>query len=104
MCTRNIQGEQTIIEHIRGTEVKHTFLVEENGQLNGLFVVDNATCELDIQCVGKNSKAKVTCLFMSKNGEQVKANIHGNLQADHAEAELYLLSFLGDKADIQVDG
>lgn len=66
MCTRNIENKQSIIEYIQGKEPAHTFLVEENAELRGLFIVENGACTLDIQCVGKNSKAIVTCLFLSK--------------------------------------
>lgn len=104
MCTRNITEKQVIIERISGKEFHHTFFVEENSELQALFIIDNATCGIDVQCVGANSKASVTCLFMSKNGDKTTAKVTGDLKADNSATEIYLLSFLGDKADVHVDG
>ena len=104
MCTRHIEGKQQIVERIQWKQLHHTFVVEENAELHALFVVDNSTCGIDIQCVWPHSKASVTCIFLSKDGEKSTAKVFGNLKADHSAAELYLLSFLGEKADVQVDG
>ena len=104
MCTRNIEWEQIIIEHIQWKEVHHVFLVEENAVLRWLFIVDNASCALDIRCIGKNSKAFVTCIFLSKDSEKATGKVFGHLEADASSAEIYLLSLLWDRAECHVDG
>ncbi|MBP6910445.1 SufD family Fe-S cluster assembly protein [Patescibacteria group bacterium] len=99
----SIEGEKTLMEQVSG-KVEKSFTLGKNATLRALFIVREAELTLHIEAAGVHSKAVITCIFLSKNAEKIVANVSGNLVADHAGVEIYLLSLLGDNADCQVDG
>ncbi len=98
-----ITNAEKIVEHIWWTRAKR-FVIAENASLDALFIVRESEITIDIVCEGKNSKAAVTCIFLSKENETIIGKVNGTLAWDGASAELYLLSFLWDKANCQIDG
>lgn len=98
-----IEWDQKIVEQVSG-KVEKSFVIGENATMHALFIVREAEFTVHIEAAWVHSNAVVTCIFLSKNAEKVIANVTGNLAADHAGMQIYLLSLLSDNADCQIDG
>lgn len=99
-----ITEEQSIVEYITDQQSEKEFILEEWATLSALFIVRWSEQNLHVIARGKGAKAHITCLFLSKDGEISKAKVQATLWADQTTADVYLLSFLWDKAEVHVDG
>lgn len=97
-------GENHVIEYIEKSQIAKTLTVEEDSILNYLLIARDAEVKVTIKHTGKKSRSRVNCIFLSKDGIKLTADIRSSLDADEAGTNIYLLSLLGSKADCQVDG
>ena len=97
-------GENHIIEHIEKATISKTFTVDADGALHYLLIARDAEVKITINHAGKKSSSRINCIFLSKDGIKVAADIKSSLDADEAGSNIYLLSLLGNKADCHVDG
>ena len=97
-------GENHIIEYIEKETISKTLTIDADGVLNYLLIARDADITIRINHSGKKSSSRINCIFLSKDGIKVTADIRSSLDADETETNMYLLSLLGSKADCQVDG
>ena len=86
-----------IIEKFTQGSGKKTITVEEGAQLNYLLIASE-TCniEIDIITTGPSAKIHASGLLLTKAGADVTVRMISKLATDKAQADMHLVSLLGE--------
>jgi len=102
---QHITQDTSLIEIFSTQSIKKTLTVSEWVSFNYLVILqDNAEIDFDIQCGGIGSNAIIKILCIGKSGHRIASNIITSLDANHASADVYILSLLKDGSDLNVHG
>ncbi len=102
---QHIIQDTSLIEIFTTQNEKKTITVSEWISFNYLVILeDNAEIDFDIHCAGIWSNATIKILCIGKSGHRIASNIITSLDANHASADVYILSLLKDGSDLNVHG
>jgi Fe-S cluster assembly protein SufD len=100
-----ITQDTSSIEIFTTKNEKKTISVSEWISFNYLVILqDNAQVDFDIRCSGVHSQATIKVLCIWQNNHRITSNIITILEANHAQANVYILSLLKDGSDLNVHG
>lgn len=95
----------SLIEIFTTQSEKKTISVSEWISFDYLVILqDDAQIDFDIHCDGVWSKAMIKILCIGQSGHHIVSNIITSLNANHAAADVYILSLLKDGSDLNVHG
>jgi Fe-S cluster assembly protein SufD len=69
-----------------------------------IILQENAQVNFTIHCTGEHSQATLKVLCIGKADYHIQSNIITSLDANHAQADVYILSLLKDGSDLNVHG
>lgn len=69
-----------------------------------VILQENAQIDFTIHCTGEHSQATIKVLCIGQAHHHIKSNIITSLDANHAQADVYILSLLNDGSDLNVHG
>lgn len=100
----HITHSQTLIETIHNTQEDKNIVVWPDTEFNYLLILrDDAHVNINIQ--GQiNSQITLKVLCLGQEGHSIHSNIITSLVWNHAQADVYILSLLKNKSDINVHG
>ena len=100
-----ITQDTSSIEIFSTQNEKKTISVSEWISFNYLVILqDDAQVDFDIHCDGLRSSATIKVLCLWKANHRITSNIVTTLEANHAQANVYILSLLKDGSDLNVHG
>lgn len=100
-----ILGNTTTIEFFTNTQSDKFFSLTKNTEFNYLAILtEDAQINFTINCSGLYSKANIKILCIWQSTHHIQSNIITSLNADNAQADVYILSLLNDWSDINVHG
>ena len=100
-----ITEDTSSIEIFNTQNEKKTISVSEWISFHYLVILqDDAQVDFDIHCdeIHSNATIKILCIWQSTH--HIQSNIITSLNADHTQANVYILSLLNDGSDINVHG
>jgi len=101
----NIIKNTSLIEVFTTTNEKKTITVLEGVSFNYLIILqENAQIDFTIHCTGEHSQATIKVLCIGKSDYHIQSNIITSLDANHAQANVYILSLLNNGSDLNVHG
>jgi Fe-S cluster assembly protein SufD len=101
----NIIKNTSLIEVFTTTHEGKTITVSEWVSFEYLVILqENAQIDFTIHCTGEHSQATIKVLCIGKSNHHIKSNIITSLDANHAQADVYILSLLKDWSDLNVHG
>lgn len=101
----NIIKNTSLIEVFTTTHEAKTITVSEWISFNYLVILqDDAQVDFDIHCDGVWSKATIKVLCLWTDNHRVSSNIITTLEANNAQADVYILSLLKYGSDLNVHG
>jgi Fe-S cluster assembly protein SufD len=101
----HITEHNSLIETFTSYHIAKTITVSEWVSFNYLVILqDNAEIDFDIHCAGIGSNATIKILCVGQSGHRIASNIITSLDANHASADVYILSLLKDGSDLNVHG
>ncbi len=104
-CMQHITKDTSLIEIFTTQNEKKTITVSEWISFNYLVILQNdAEVDFDIHCDGIWSNATIKILCIGESGHRIASNIITSLDANHASADVYILSLLKDGSDLNVHG
>lgn len=102
---QHITQDNSLIEIFNTQNEKKTITVSEWVYFNYLVILqDDAQVDFDIHCSGERSQATIKILCIGQEGHRIASNIITSLDANHASADVYILSLLKDGSDLNVHG
>lgn len=101
----NIITNTSLIEVFTTTNETKTITVSEWVSFEYLVILqENAQIDFTIHCTGEHSQATIKVLCIGQTDYHIKSNIITSLDANHAQADVYILSLLNDGSDLNVHG
>ena len=101
----NIIKNTSLIEVFTMAYEAKTITVSEWVSFEYLVILqENAQIDFTINCTGEYSQATIKILCIGQAHHHIKSNIITSLNANHAQADVYILSLLNDGSDLNVHG
>jgi len=95
----------SLIEVFTTTHEAKTITVSEWVSFEYLVILqENAQIDFTIHCIGEHSQATIKVLCIGQANHHIRSNIITSLDANHAQADVYILSLLNDGSDLNVHG
>jgi len=98
----NILDKRQIIDRNFGDKLNKKIVLESDSNLKYLVISSWSIVDLDFSSSWDWAKLEVYGIFFSKNKEEIVWNISINLKNNWSNANVYLLSLMGDDAIIKV--
>lgn len=100
-----ITHDTSSIEIFNSQSKKKTLSVSEWISFHYLIILqDDAQVDFDIHCHGTHSNATIKVLCLWQATHRITSNIVTTLEANHAQANVYILSLLKEWSDLNVHG
>ncbi len=100
----NITQSQTLIEIINTKEEDKNITIWVDVEFNYLVILrDDAHVNITIHGE-EHSQSTIKVLCLGQSGHHIHSNIVTSLIGNHAQADVYILSLLNNKSDINVHG
>ncbi|MFZ2150607.1 MAG: SufD family Fe-S cluster assembly protein [Candidatus Absconditicoccaceae bacterium] len=93
-----------IIDRNFGDKLNKKIVLESDSNVKYLVISRGSNIDLDFISSGDGAKFEIYGIFFSKNKEEIIGNISIDLKNSGSNADVYLLSLMGNEAIIKVKG